>query len=291
MSADRSLEKRLRAYTDAVIRGSAKDADELVAAALADGVSPSALYLGVLVPSQAEVGRLWHAGIVSVPEEHAATQITLRQCDRIRAHFPAHPANGLRVVVASNDGDLHWLGARVVADFFHFDGWEVFFVGQGLPAGELLGYLEKQKPDLFALSITLKPQTAELRAFLGEVSALSPKPAIVLGGAAFASDPALAAALGEFPVAADALSAVDLGRRLCSGDVSPLVLEDVLTRMGDRIQALRKERGLSQQQLADQALLDRAYVCSLEGGKKNVTVGVLVKIASALRVPVDEIMG
>ena len=112
MSAKSSLEKRLRAYTDAVIRGSAKDADEVVAAALADGVSPSALYLGVLVPSQAEVGKLWHAGVVSVPEEHAATQITLRQCDRIRAQFPVQPANGLRVVVASNDGDLHWLGLR-----------------------------------------------------------------------------------------------------------------------------------------------------------------------------------
>ncbi len=88
-------------------------------------------------------------------DEHLATHITLRQCERIRELFPPNYVRGHRVVVAANDGDMHWLGARIVADFFYFDGWEVFFVGQNLPPEDLLKYIGKQRAEVLALRSSL----------------------------------------------------------------------------------------------------------------------------------------
>jgi transcriptional regulator with XRE-family HTH domain len=49
----------------------------------------------------------------------------------------------------------------------------------------------------------------------------------------------------------------------------------------------RVEKGLSQEQLAVDANVDRTYVSRLERGLENPTVGVLDRLARALSVPVS----
>jgi len=61
--------------------------------------------------------------------------------------------------------------------------------------------------------------------------------------------------------------------------------------MGKRIQALRKKRNLSRQQLAAKAGVSREYIRKLEAGGYDPTVGKLQAIAKALGVPVTELLG
>jgi transcriptional regulator with XRE-family HTH domain len=51
------------------------------------------------------------------------------------------------------------------------------------------------------------------------------------------------------------------------------------------LQRLRQARGLSQEELAHQAGVDRSYVSSLERGIYSATLDMLAKIAGALGVP------
>lgn len=53
---------------------------------------------------------------------------------------------------------------------------------------------------------------------------------------------------------------------------------------GHRLRRLRTERGLSQEQLAHLAELDRTYVSSCEAGRRNVSLKTIVRLASALDV-------
>jgi transcriptional regulator with XRE-family HTH domain len=53
---------------------------------------------------------------------------------------------------------------------------------------------------------------------------------------------------------------------------------------GDRLREVRLEIGLSQEQLAHKAGLDRGYVNSVENGKRNVSLVNIVRIAKALGV-------
>lgn len=55
-----------------------------------------------------------------------------------------------------------------------------------------------------------------------------------------------------------------------------------LTELGDQIRELRKAKGLSQEQLALQAEVDRSYVGGIERGERNVSFLTLVKIADCL---------
>ena len=60
--------------------------------------------------------------------------------------------------------------------------------------------------------------------------------------------------------------------------------QDVLVSFGANVRALRTERDISQEKLAEFADLDRTYVSSLERGQRNVGVQNIVKLADALDV-------
>lgn len=61
-------------------------------------------------------------------------------------------------------------------------------------------------------------------------------------------------------------------------------MRDVLVQLGKRIRALRDERDISQEELADRADIHRNYISQIEGGKRNVSFYNVVKIARALQV-------
>lgn len=48
---------------------------------------------------------------------------------------------------------------------------------------------------------------------------------------------------------------------------------DIQHLFGDRIQQLRKERGLSQEKFALQIDMDRTYYASVEAGRRNISIG------------------
>lgn len=62
-------------------------------------------------------------------------------------------------------------------------------------------------------------------------------------------------------------------------------------RLGDNIRQLRDARGMTQQQMAKLSGLPRATWSNLESGTANPTLSVLHKVAVALQVPVEELIG
>ena len=65
---------------------------------------------------------------------------------------------------------------------------------------------------------------------------------------------------------------------------------DVRERLGVNMKRLRKERGWSQEALADAARLDRTYISGIERVVRNPTATVLERIASALDCTLGELL-
>ena len=65
---------------------------------------------------------------------------------------------------------------------------------------------------------------------------------------------------------------------------------DVRERVGLNLQRLRRERGLSQEELADLANIHQTYLSGVERGKRNPTVTVLQRIAEALGADIEELV-
>lgn len=65
--------------------------------------------------------------------------------------------------------------------------------------------------------------------------------------------------------------------------------ELILFAFGRRVQELRKERNLSQEQLADLAGVHRTYIGMIERAEKNITLCNIEKIAKALKVDIKDL--
>src|ERR1700740_3034004 len=65
---------------------------------------------------------------------------------------------------------------------------------------------------------------------------------------------------------------------------------DVRERVGLNLQRLRREKGLSQEELADLAGIHQTYLSGVERGKRNPTVAVLQRIAEALGADIEDLV-
>ena len=66
-------------------------------------------------------------------------------------------------------------------------------------------------------------------------------------------------------------------------------MEELIKLVGERIRFFRKERGLSQEELAYRAGLHNTYIGQVERGEKNATIESLAKISTALGITVAEL--
>jgi transcriptional regulator with XRE-family HTH domain len=62
------------------------------------------------------------------------------------------------------------------------------------------------------------------------------------------------------------------------------------TKIGKRIRATRKQRGLSQERLAEMAEVGTGHISHIENGHTKVSVQTLVNICNALDVSADELL-
>lgn len=65
---------------------------------------------------------------------------------------------------------------------------------------------------------------------------------------------------------------------------------DIREVFGRRVRRLREERGLSQEEFADEAGLHRTYVSGVERGVRNPTITVVEKIAKGLGVAPGDLL-
>ncbi len=63
----------------------------------------------------------------------------------------------------------------------------------------------------------------------------------------------------------------------------------ILIAFGEIVREKRKERGLSQEDLAFKADLHRTYIGMIERAEKNITLENINKIAKALDTPISEL--
>ena len=65
---------------------------------------------------------------------------------------------------------------------------------------------------------------------------------------------------------------------------------DAKARIARNLQRLRRDRGLTQEELSASSEIHQTYLSGLEGGKRNPSVAVLERLAAALRVDIAELL-
>lgn len=64
---------------------------------------------------------------------------------------------------------------------------------------------------------------------------------------------------------------------------------DIRKQVGKNLAKIRRERGLSQEELAFECDLHRTYISGIERGIRNPTITIIDKIASALEIKMAQL--
>jgi len=67
-------------------------------------------------------------------------------------------------------------------------------------------------------------------------------------------------------------------------------MADIQKKFGDKLRELRKQKGLSQEDLASKSGLHRTYISDIERGSRNLSLKNIDKIAKALGLPTKSLL-
>ncbi|WP_163990091.1 MerR family transcriptional regulator [Pyxidicoccus caerfyrddinensis] len=164
--------------------------DEVLAA-----LPPLRAFDDVLAPLQREVGERWHAGQLSVAQEHLVTQVVRA---RVVSLLHAAPNSGRKhAVLACFPDEEHELGLLGVALRLRHSGVRVTLLGQRMPAVDLGRAVAELRPDFVGLSAVNNKGAAVFQDTLSRlVEALPPGVPLWLGGPAAQAWPEVSLRLG-----------------------------------------------------------------------------------------------
>jgi methanogenic corrinoid protein MtbC1 len=148
--------------------------------------------LRLFTPALYEIGRLWAAGQVSVTIEHFAAALIRGQLDTLY-HLAAGGQTGPLVLVGCAPGELHEMGALMLALFLRRAGMRVVHLGQSIEARSLIGVTQSARPAAVMLSATMPAQAAALVEAAESLRlAANPGLHVFVGGQGFDTDVQLA---------------------------------------------------------------------------------------------------
>jgi methanogenic corrinoid protein MtbC1 len=167
----------------------------------------------LLAPALVEVGERWHAGELTVAEEHFATALVRSRLATLLAAFM--PRQGPLAMAACAPGEGHEIGLLMVSLFLARAGCRVRYLGPDVPIEDLGRTVVRVRPQLVILSAQgpgTVPALAEALAWLNDLPA--PRPVLAFGGQAFVGHPERAAGIPGTYLGDDAAQAVAMVQRL-----------------------------------------------------------------------------
>jgi methanogenic corrinoid protein MtbC1/DNA-binding XRE family transcriptional regulator len=278
-------------YSQALSTGNAEAANRVIEDLLVRRSSLVDIYSQVITPSLVSVGDLWCRKDISVAEEHLATQLVLTHLDRLIEMFAWRDRlSSYRILVGCVEGERHWVGARMFADLCLSHGWSAEFLGPDVPNDALVDIVKKRNPQVVALSAAMAAGVEHARWLVRALADLANPPRIIIGGHAIVEHAAQQSFGAGCVIARDVLEGLDYAQRFLRAHRPKVVLKEYLSALGRRVRDLRLRKGWTQEQLAESARVTRVCIVAVEGGKQNVSMDIVVRLANALGVSPEALM-
>jgi methanogenic corrinoid protein MtbC1/DNA-binding XRE family transcriptional regulator len=253
------------------------------------GLTPHHIYIEIISPALGEIGELWSKGKLSIAEEHRCSEIIKNAMIIIDQNVKYKNSNNLKAVVACVQGETHYLGAKMFADFLVWDGWDCDFLGQDNPATTISEWILKVKPSVVALSMSINKHFDNMINTINEIQSGEHELKIILGGNFSQYEKVKLEKLGVTNIFSILINALNWIRASFLERNHSLLIEEYLLTVGKRIKQMRKTSGMNQQELADKSDLDRTYISAVENGRQNISLSVTLRIAQALNTSVEKI--
>lgn len=179
--------KLLESFMEPLLEGKRQQCRTIISDALSKTESITEVYHRLLWPAMERVNTMFREDRINIATEHMATRISRTLADQVQAHLPQKQRNGKKVVISCADGEPEELGAQICADLFESEGWEVHFLGGGVPNDEILSVIGELRPNILLVFGTQPqgvPGVRQLIDMIREVDA-NPEMNIMISGGVF----------------------------------------------------------------------------------------------------------
>lgn len=141
----------LEQYMAPLVAGDRIECRNMIQQCMAKTKDVATLYESLLWPSMERVDKLYRTDRINAAAEHMATRINRTVADQLQAHLRPRERNGKRLLVTCAEGEPEELGAQMLADLFEARGWDVYFLGGGVPNDEILSLLGQLRTELLLI--------------------------------------------------------------------------------------------------------------------------------------------
>jgi len=172
-------------YMEPLLAGRRQACRELIRQALEGGSPAETIYRDVLWPAMVRVEQLFREDRIGVAAEHMATRINRLLTDQVQPHLARVGGLGKRILIMCAPQEPEDLGAQMCADLFEAEGWDVYFVGGGVPDDEILHLAGQLRPDILLVFGTRPegvPAVRRLIDLIREVGAVPHMNVMISGG-------------------------------------------------------------------------------------------------------------
>lgn len=159
-------EPLLTRYLQPLLAGRRAECFSLIQQAVDGGRDPRRIIHDVVWPAMHQVDRLYRDDRINKAVENMACRINRTIADQLQSRLPAMESNGRRVLITCADEPQEELGAQMVADLFQSEGWDVYFVGGGVPFDELTTLVGQIRPNLLVIFGTQPSSVPAVRQFV-----------------------------------------------------------------------------------------------------------------------------
>ncbi len=197
-----------------LVAGDENGSFQLLESAMASGADAEEIYLDLIGPAMTLVGERWHAGELSIADEHLASSTALRVVSRLGPRVVSRGRTKGTILLASISEDYHYLPTAMIRDLLRFRGYDVVDLGANTPPESILDRATKIGDDLIAVGLAATNPGADdvMRVSISALNEGLDVP-IVVGGGAFSSVEQIEL-LGNCHASGSAREALDLFDRL-----------------------------------------------------------------------------
>ena len=178
----RSIAER---YLAALLQPDPPGAREVVREAVDSGLAVSAAFSKVIAPALEEVGRLWETGEIGVAHEHLAAEVSSSLVDELAQRIRRRPTSGRLAVVVCSPGERHSIGGQMLTALLEAGDWEVLFLGASCPAAEIARLVDRERPDVVAISTTVHDHLPGALETVARLRRRPTPPLVIAGGRAY----------------------------------------------------------------------------------------------------------
>ena len=196
-------------FIDAVIEGDGEKVKRFVAEALEKGEAAATILSEGLTPGILEVGELFHAGEIFLPEMLLSARAMSAGLSLLKPILSATEVEPIgKVVLGTVKGDLHDIGKNIVGMLMRGAGFEVFDLGVDVSADRFIESVSRQKADIVAISALLSTTMPAMKDTVKVIknSDVGDRVKILVGGAPISQE--FAAKIGANSYGEDAPEAV-----------------------------------------------------------------------------------